>query len=220
MSSSTSSRKTSKRGNGEGTIRQRPNGLWEARVVLEGGTRKSLYGETRQKVARKLTEALRDRDKGLPSVSERISVAHFLANWLDAKKGSLGSPRTWDRYEEYVRLHLVPGLGKVALAKLTPQQAQALYASKREAGLSATTIHHIHTVLHTALEAALLQGLVHRNVAALVDKPKMRRRQMQTWTPQQARTFLAASRDDRLYALYVLALSTGMRQAELFGLRW
>jgi integrase len=87
-------------------------------------------------------------------------------------------------------------------------------------GLSPTTVHHIHRVLHSALERALRQGLVLRIVCKLVDAPKMARAEMNVWTPEQARAFLATARRDRLYALYMLALSTGMRQAELFGLRW
>ena len=213
-------RGSAKHGNGEGSIRKRPDGRWEARLNLPDGKRRSFYAATRQEVARRLAEASRDRDKGLPVVGERLTVGQFLADWLETKRGTLGSPRTWDRYEEYVRLHLMPTLGSVRLAHLTPQHVQRLYAAKREAGLAPTTIRHLHTVLHGALESALRQGLVQRNVCSLVDKPKQRRRQMTTWMPTQARAFLAAANGDRLEALYTLALSTGMRQAELFGLRW
>lgn len=213
-------RSSTKHGNGEGNIRKRADGRWEARLNLPDGKRRSFYGETRQEVARRLAEALRDRNKGLPVVGEKLTVGQFLAEWLEAKRSTLGSPRTWDRYEEYVRLHLTPTLGRVRLAHLTPRHVEQLYAAKREAGLAPTTIGHVHTVLRGALESALRQGLVQCNVCALVDKPKQRRRQMTTWTPAQARAFLTVASADRLAALYALALSTGMRQAELFGLRW
>ncbi len=161
-----------------------------------------------------------DRDKGLPIVrNERQTLAHYLASWLEMMRPPHISAKTYDRYEELVRLHIVPTLGKVSLARLTPQHVQALYSSKRDA-LSPTTVHHIHAVLHTALQSALRLGLVQRNVCDLVQKPRMGRAEMKTWNPEQAKAFLDAAEGDRLHALYVLALSTGMRQGELFGLRW
>jgi integrase len=209
-----------KRGNGEGSIRQRANGSWEARFTRDGES-KSLYAKTRQEAARKLAAALRDYDKGLPITrDERQTVKGFLTTWLEGKEATLDSPRTWDRYEEHVRLHLIPSLGRITLTKLTPQDVQRLYTEKLAAGLSSTTVHHMHAVLHTALETALRQGLVQRNVCDLVDAPRIRKQQMKIWTPEQARTFLAATTSEKLSALYILALSTGMRQAELFGLRW
>ena len=209
-----------KRGNREGSIYKRADGRWEAAITLEGGKRKRHYARTRQEASVWLAAATRDRDRGLLPIPERQTLAQFLTDWLAVKRATLHSPRTYDRYEEVVRLHLLPSLGKVPLVKLTAQQVQRLYNDKLDAGLSATTVHHIHAVLHTALAAALRQAVVQRNVADLVEKPRMRRRQMTTWTPEQARAFLAAAADDRLYALYVVGLSTAMRQAELFGLRW
>lgn len=214
-------RRTGRRGNHEGSITQLGDGRWQARVTLDGGKRKALYGATRAEAAAKLNGVLRDRDRGLPvGLDERQTVGHYLASWLAAKKGTLPSPRTWDRYEDYVRLHLIPLIGKVALTKLTPQQVQHLQAQKLDSGLSATTVHHIRAVLHTALQDALRLGLVPRNVSELVDAPKVHRQEMKVWNAEQARTFLSLATGDRLAALYVLALSTGMRQGELFGLRW
>src|SRR5258706_8227928 len=209
----------SKRGNGEGSIRERAEGKWEARVSLEGQSR-SLYGKTRQEVARKLAAAIRDHDMGLVAPrDERQSVDQFLASWLEMTRPPDISAKTYDRYEEVVRLHIVPTLGAVKLARLTPQQVQELYSSKRDA-LSPTTVHHIHAVLHTSLQSALRLGLVQRNVCDLVQKPRMGRAEMKTWNPEQAKAFLESAEGDRFHALYVLALSTGMRQGELFGLRW
>jgi integrase len=189
-------------------------------MSLSNGARKSFYGKTRDAVRQKLNAAIREKDKGVLPTPERQIVGAFLASWLEAKKVTLKSPRTWDRYDEIVRLHLAPAVGKTRLAHLTPQQLEHLYAQKLDQGLSATTVHHIHTVLHTALEAAVRQNLVPRNVADLVDTPPMRRKEMKVWTAEQAKAFLAAVAGDRLYALYELALATGMRQGELFGLRW
>jgi integrase len=129
-------------------------------------------------------------------------------------------PRTLRRYEEYVRLHAIPALGNIQLRKLSPSDLQLLYAKKIEHGLPPRSVLHLHMALHRALRHAQRRGLVRRNVAELVDPPKPQRCEMQSLSPEQARRFLAVVRTDRLEALYVLAITTGMRQGELLGLRW
>lgn len=208
-----------KRGNSEGSITRRSDGLWEARVTLDGGKRKSFYAKTRQEAARKLNEALRDRDSGLPVVGGKQTVEQYLTSWLAATKATI-RPTTFARYEQFVRVHIVPTIGKSALSKLSPQQLQALYALKLEEGLSSTTVHHLHAVLHRALDKALRLGLVQRNVADMVDVPRMRHHEMTTLSEEQARTLLSAASGERLEALYVLAIATGMRQGELLALKW
>lgn len=208
-----------RRGNSEGTIIRRSDGRWEARITLEAGGRKSFYGKTRQDVARKLAAAISDQDKGLPIVGERQTLAQYLAIWLEATKPSIRLT-TWTRYEEYARLHVLPTLGSVPLARLTGQHLQTLYAAKLAAGLSQTSVHHLHMMLHRALDGAFRLGLVQRNVCDLVDAPRMRRTEMLTLTPEQARALLAAAQGNRFEALFAVVLSTGMREGELLGLRW
>jgi integrase len=209
----------SKRGNSEGSLTKRADGRWEARISLSDGTRKSFYAKTRQEAARRLAEAMRDRDRGLPITGERQTVAQFLSVWLETIRPTVGVG-TWKRYEEIVRLHLIPAIGAHSLAKLSPQNVQALYAAKLEAGLSTTTVHHIHAALHLALESAVSLDLVARNVTDRVTAPKMRRHEMEVLSPKQSRTLLNAISGDELEALYVLALTTGMRQGELLALKW
>jgi integrase len=103
---------------------------------------------------------------------------------------------------------------------LTPQQLQRLYAERLKAGLSPTTVHHLHAVLHKALDQAVRWNLVSRNVGDLVDPPRIARHEMATLSPEQARALLAAADGNRLEALYVLALTTGLREGELLGLKW
>ena len=149
----------------------------------------------------------------------RLTVAEFLQQWLEAHKAAV-RPRTWTRYEEYVRRHAIPAIGQVALSKLTPQRLQQLYADRLQVGLSPSTVHHLHAVLRTALAQAERWELVARNVATLVDPPRLERHEMRTLSPEEARVLLETVRGERLEVLYVLALSTGMRQGELLGLRW
>jgi integrase len=208
-----------RRGNGEGTIYKRADGRWTAQVTLADGSRKSVYGKTRADVQRDVAALRRARDLGMPvSRDERVPLAAYLADWLARIRPSV-KPLTHARYGELLR-HISPALGRVALAKVTPAHVERLYADVLAEGLSSTTARQMHSVLHHALGDAVRKGLVPRNVCELVDAPTPRRTRVQALTVEQARTFLAAAAGDRLEALYLLALSTGMRQGELLALHW
>jgi integrase len=213
-----------RRGSGEGTITQREDGRWMARIDLGtvNGRRKrlSIYGKTRKEVADKLVTEQRKVQQGLPVAIERQTVEQFLNNWLaDVIVGAV-RPRTYHSYAQIVRIHLIPALGKHQLTKLAPQNVQALMNARRAQGLSPRTVLYIRAVLRRALGQALKWGLVAQNVATLVDPPKPVRHEPNFLTGEQARRFLAANEGDRLEALYAVAVALGLRQAEILGLRW
>ncbi len=208
-----------RRGNGEGSIYKRADGRWEARVSLDNGRRKAFYGRTRPEVSQKLAAALKARQDGLPAISERQTIRQYLGHWLESTRPSL-RPKTWLRYEQLLRLHVVPEIGNVRLVRLTPQHLQKLYAGRLEAGLSPASVVQLHAVLRRALGRAARWDLVTRNVAGLVTPPRLERREMSTLSPEQARSLLDAADGDRLEALYTLAVTTGMRQGEILALRW
>ena len=211
--------KSARRGNGEGSINKRADGRYQACYTADG-KRHFLYGKTRAEVAKKLAATLRDRDKGLPvGLNERQTTQLYLTSWLDMMRPTL-RPQTWKRYHDLLMLHVAPTLGNVPITKLTAQHIQRLYAIKLAEGLSPTTVHHLGTVLHGALAKAERLGVVARNVAELVDTPRIAHHDMQVLDAGQVRTLLEAVRGDRLEALYVLAITTGMRQGELLALRW
>jgi integrase len=207
-----------KRANGEGSIYRRADGRWCASITVKG-KRKHFLSKDREEVARQLTAAKKSRDEGMPLVTGRQTVGQFMNAWLHAAKPSLRE-RTWVRYEQYIRLHITPTLGKLSLTKLGPQHLQKLYANRIDAGASPTTVHQLHAVIHRALKQAVRWNLVARNVAELVDPPRNATFEISPLAPDQARTLLQAAEGNRLEALYVLALTTGMRQGELLGLRW
>jgi integrase len=159
----------------------------------------------------------RDQRDNTPAGSPSLEV--FLGEWLDSIVHSV-RPRTWRRYSEYVRLHLLPTLGDRTLHALKPQEIQALYSLKITQGLSSRSVLHLHRVLHKALAHAHRWGLVTENAADLVEPPRPEPREMRALSPEEARRLLAAASGDRLEALYVLAITTGMRQGEILGLRW
>ncbi len=208
-----------KRGNGEGNIKKRSDGRWEARISTEDGKRKSIYTNTRQEAARLMNAALKDKEDGIPIITDSQTVGEYLTSWLETVRYQV-KPSTWRRYGNFVKGHIIPALGKIPLSKLSAQQVQMLYTKVLNKGLSTTTVHHIHGMLHRALEDALRMALIQRNVTEMVKPPRRRHHEMAILTAEQARTMLAAVVGDRFEALYVLALTTGMRQGELFALEW
>src|SRR5579884_3830581 len=209
-----------RRGHHEGTIRQRADGRWEAQVSMPRGKRKSYYGKTRREAQDKLRAALRDLDAGLDLAAGRQTVGQFLDRWLaDVAKPSV-RPSTYESYAGHVRNHLKPALGHIQLAKLTPQQVQTMLTEKTAAGLSPRTVQYIRAVLRRALGQAMKWGLVARNVATLTEPPRSAKKPVQPLTAEQARAFLDFTKDDRLGPLFHVAITTGLRQGELFGLRW
>jgi len=213
-----------RRGHGEGSIYQRADGRWTAVVDpgFENGKRKrkQVYGKTQREVREQLTAVLRDKDLGLAvRTDERQTVEQYLTGWLQTVEPTIAES-TWVRYEIDVRRHLIPALGRIQLTRLSPQQVQQLYASKLAAGLSPTTTKHLHGLLHHALEDAGRLALVPRNVCDLVDPPRVAKHEIQVWTPEQVEAFLHVAAGHRLATLFVLAVTTGMREGELLALKW
>jgi integrase len=209
-----------RRGNGEGLIRQRADGLWEGRLTLPTGKHKSFYGKRRQDIQRKLDDARRDLAQGILPQNSRLTLDQYLAVWLETCRPPQLAPSTYLGYERYVRKDINPALGATPLALLTAQMLQRFYADKLAEGLAPTTVRHIHACLRKALQDGVRQGLFPRNMADLAKAPPMRAKVMRTWSQEEANHFLDAAHGDRLEALWALALTTGMREGELLGLRW
>ena len=145
-----------------------------------------------------------------------------MERWLkDAVQGTVRQS-TYEVYGHMIRPHIVPGLGRLKLKNLTPAHVRAFYRDLLNSGLSPATVHKMHVVLHKALDGAVSDGLIPRNIAKGVKVPQAlaKRREIRSLTPEQARALLEAARGDRLEALYVLALNTGLRQGELLALKW
>lgn len=212
--------RTTRRGHGDGSIYQRQDGRWAASISLEGGKRKTFYGKTRKEVQEQLKKALHEQLQGILVTTPQQKVEQFLTHWLeDTHKQSIRI-RTYERYEEIVRLHLIPGIGDHQLQKLTPQHLQAFYKQKLEEGLSSTTVASFHNVLHKALETAVRWNLVARNVCSLVTPPRRRHYEIQPLSIEQVQQLHRAARDHCMEALFLLALGTGMRRGEIMGLKW
>jgi integrase len=181
--------------------------------------RKVIYGKTRKEVAEALKVVLRDKQLGMPVPVERQTVAQYLTRWLTDVAVPKVRLSTMQVYEETVE-RIVPHIGRVPLAKLTPQDVQRMLQEMAGAGAAPSSVARARAVLRNALGQALRWGLIPRNVAALTDAPPEERKVPKVLTPHDARALLEAARGERFEALYHVALALGLRQGELLGLRW
>ena len=209
--------------NGEGGIRQRASGRWEARVAVVDAAgrmhRQSVYAATEREAKRRLREVIAQREAGVIAPGARETIALFLTSWLEGVKSTL-RPRSWDRYEEHVRLHLIPTLGRIPLTRLSPMDVQRANSDLLKMGLAPATVCRAHATLRAALKQALRWQLIPSNPASLVTPPRVEHREMAAMAPDQTRRFLHSARATPLEALWVLAVTTGLRQGELLALQW
>lgn len=179
-----------------------------------------MYGKTSSEVRAKLAAALAEVHKGRLPTRRSPTVAEFLRSWLETSVKPRVRPLTYAGYRVNVEKHLVPALGKIPLDQLTPQNVQEMMNHDLATGLSPKSVVYIHQVLRTALGLAVRWDIVSRNVARLVDRPRVQRKPINPLTPDEARLFLRAIRGHRLEALFSVALALGLRQGEALGLRW
>ena len=213
-----------KRGQGEGNIYKRKDGRWAARVSVgyRNGrrSRRWAYGDTREDAAKKLRAAILDHEQGTLLAPGRETVAQFLSRWLEDSAKLKLRPRMYASYAQVIRLHVEPNLGRIPVQRLAPQHVQRWLNELQKAGLSPRTCQYARAILRSALAQALRWGLVSRNVATLVESPRVPKHEIRPLQPDQARALLQAARSHRLGAVVAVALALGMRQGEALGLRW
>ena len=210
----------------KGSIRQRSKGSWQ--IILDTGTgpngvRRRIYetvkSSRKSDAQRRLNELLVSLEKGIYTPPGRLTVGEHLKNWITGYVKSNCSQRTLDGYQSIIDCHLIPGLGHIQLKQLQPRVIQAYYG-KAVQHLSARTVHHQHRVLSQALKYAVRQGYLGRNPCDLVDAPSPRTKLMRTLTASEVEVLLDTAKDSYYYPVIYTAVSTGLRQAELLGLRW
>ncbi len=221
-----------KRGNGEGSISKRPDGTWWARITIgvdKNGKqkRKAFYGKTRQEVQKKMTAALNEINTNTYIEPSKLTLETWLNNWFN--ESSLNSIKQSTRvsYETFITKHISPVIGKIKLQNLRPDIIQKFYNDKLEngrldgkGGLSPKTIKNIHVMLHEALEQALKNGLIARNVTEAVTLPKITKKEMRVLTSDEQSRLLKLCNNENNGIFVILALSTGMRLGEILGLKW
>jgi len=209
-----------RRAPGEGSIYRRKDGRWVGQAHKDTGGRSFVYGRTQRDVREQLTVIRRELQQGIAPITGRMPLARYLESWLiDSAKPTLRAS-TFVSYRTIVRKHLIPKLGRVQLAKLTPLMIERFLNERIETGLSPRRVQYIHAVLRRALNRAMKAGYIGRNVSTLVDPPRVPHKEIEPFTPSQVRVLLEATKGNRLEALYSVALAVGLRQGEALGLRW
>jgi integrase len=212
-----------RRGNNEGSIYRRKDGYWVGQYGIQtpkGIKTRYIYGKRREDVREKLAKAIADRDGGLVYDAGNMTVGEYLDRWLNDSVRDTVRRRTWERYEQFVRVHLTPALGKIKVAKLTPAHVRGLYRDRLDSGLAPRTVLHIHRAFSKALKQAVADGLIPRNPAAPVKPPQPRQEEIRPLNREQVRALFEAASGNRLEALYVVAVTAGLRRGELQGLKW
>jgi integrase len=213
-----------RRGNGEGSItRHKKSGKWMARYTVEtptGPKRRTIYADTRKEAGEKLAKALSDRADGIVVDDKNLTMGEYLDRWLsDAVRGTVRES-TFSRDKYLATNHIKPSIGRVKLKNANALHLARLYRERMDSGLSPSTVQKIHHILHKALAQAVRWDLIPRNPADSVTAPAPTTKEMHPLSAEEARRLLEAARGDRLEALYVLAVHTGMRRGELLGLKW
>lgn len=218
---------------GKGSIYQRGENTWRIDLFLgvdpltneKKRITKTVHGSKKdaEKVLRDLLKKLDDGELREPT---KMTVAEYLKSWLETHKNKIAETSLgW--YTMICDLHIIPALGHVRLQELTPMMVQEFYNKKLgspalngRGTLSASSVDHIHKVLHKALNQAVKLQLIASNPCDAAEPPKPKKKEVDFWTPEEAAKFLDAIQGDRLYALYYTALYTGMRRGEILGLKW
>jgi len=209
-----------------GHIRRKGEHSWQ--ITLDTGTgadgRRRRYFETihstrKSDAQKRLNELLVTLEKGVYTPPGRLTVREHLHNWLEGYVKTNCSQRTLDGYQSIIETHLIPALGHIQLKHLHPQAIQGYYGKACER-LSARTVHHHHRVLSQSLKYAVRQGYLGRNPCEFADPPSPKGRAMRTLTPDEVEVLFENAQDNYYYPVIYTAVSTGLRQAELLGLRW
>ncbi|WP_371598601.1 tyrosine-type recombinase/integrase [Streptomyces sp. NBC_00564] len=211
-------------------------------------TRKFVYGKTREEVANKLTELQEKTRQGIPAAESTMAFGDYLTYWLATIAPARLKPSTLNSYEGLTRLYIRPALGKKKLNRLSPADVRRFLAefkasclcclrgadkerpeAKRSCcavgrcckrGPSARTVQYIHAVLRSALQQAMREELIARNVARIVETPTVTPKEVRPLDVTEVRLLLKTAKSHRLYALWLVLVSTGLRRGEALGLTW
>ncbi|WP_420871875.1 tyrosine-type recombinase/integrase [Cohnella rhizosphaerae] len=148
-----------------------------------------------------------------------LLLKDYLLEWMRDKQHTIGR-QTAENHWTCIHKHINPIIGNIPLTKLTTFDVQKFTTRLVEKGLAPATVKRIFNIVHTALNKAEKMQLVNKNVASLIDKPKVTRKELDVWDTDEVNAFLELAKTTRYYIAYHLAVMTGMRQGEILGLRW
>ena len=204
-----------------GSVRQRDNGTWEARCVING-KRVSFYGAKQSDAVKAMRAAQKAADDGTYFEPTRLTVSEWFTTWLSEYVAPSCKPLTLSTYKSRVDTHILPALGKIKLTALNATQIQTFYNNlQREQGLSPKTIKNVHGILHKALDQAVKLRYIGLNPADACTLPRMEKTEIKPLSEDEIAAFLREiAEGEPLRNLFTVALFTGMREGEICGLAW
>jgi len=206
---------------GEGTIFFREDKkLWVGQITLPDGKKRTKYYKTQGEAKDWVLSQRTAYKNGVLVSNNQVTVGEFLDRWMTEVVKYQVRESTFDTEEFIIKKHIKPYLGSIRLVKLTPSHLQNLLGKKSEEGYSRRTVKYIHTIMRQLLDQAKKWNLVGQNIAEVVSCPKVEKKPIEPLTQQQIGNFLGVIKEDPLYPLYVVFLSTGLRRGEALGLKW
>lgn len=212
-----------RRANGEGCIYEQADGKWRVLVsMMVGGKRKRVTRiATRKADAVEMLVRLRQEAKNSGfQASGRLTVAGYLAKWLDDCVAHESAANTLASYRNAVEKHLVPRIGDILLKDLNSLHVQNVMAAMVNEEIGGATRKNAHVVLKIAMKRALSFGLIPSNPCANIRRPRHSAKEGQPFTLAESKKLIEKTKGTRFHALMILAFTTGMRQGELLGLEW
>lgn len=206
------------RGKNEGSLHQRPNGVWRAQISLDGKRiSKDFNNKTDAQEWMRNTQS--KVEKGFDYQASKMTLGEYLPKWLDSTKASL-RPKTADQYERILNKHILPQLSNVQLKDMHLDQIERFYSSLLLSGVGVRTVRIIHNILHKSMDKAVRYRMVVVNPIHGAELPRYKHGEMRVLDEGQITQFLVAAQGSPFLALYQLAITTGIRQGELLGLKW
>lgn len=214
-----------KRGQGEGTISKREDGTWWGRITVGVDSdgkqkRKAFYGKTKAEVRKKMVAAQNDLNNGVYVEPSKLTVGQWIDIWIAEYKKNSIKPTTFVNYRARITTHIKPAIGQVKLKDLRVDTIQKMVNELNNNGLAPETIRGAYNNLHSALEQAVDNGLIQKNVASKVLLPKIEKKAVRVFSTEEQNRFIEAAKDTYMGEVFMLDLGTGLRIGELLALTW
>lgn len=218
--------KTGKAAQNGGSIRQRPDGRWEARVTVgtNPGTgkpiRRSIYGDSQAAVRKQMTAILREIDRGAYQTPDKTTVSEWMKLWMETYCEGKVKPLTYQTYQGVIKNHINPNIGALQVQQVKGLHIQKLYNSMTKAGLSGKTVKNVSAVLHKSFSVAVKQGIITANPVDGAELPKVERHEITPLADDEIPLFLSAIDGSPFRNAFALCLFAGLREGECLGLSW
>lgn len=214
-----------RRANGEGTIRKRPNGLWEGRIPIgrnPNGTikHKYVYAKTQNEVKKKLDLIKLEINNGGYIEPSNITMSIWVDIYLKEYKQKSVKPTTYVNYVARVNNHIKPHIGHYKLKDLRSDVIQKLINELSQKGLAGESIKGVYNVIKSSLQQAYHNGLVQKNVANNINLPKIYKNEVRAFTKEEQERFIDVAKNTYMGEVFILGLSTGLRIGETLSLTW